>query len=368
VLSLYEPIIRGLHIHFCPDLTRLGEALARVRPHTFFGVPRVWEKIMARLQAALNAEADEDRRAGVAQAMDVGRRYVESRQYGRTTPPELEKAYRSADESVLSLIRSLMGLDRVEFTLSAAAPLPAEVARFFAGLGLSILDVYGMTETTGAITVNQPNAYKLGTVGRPVAGVELRLADDGEVLLRGATNTVGYVGRPEETAALIDADGWLHTADVGTVDDDGFLSIVDRKKELIITAGGQNVAPSLIENYLKEHPLIGQAFAYGDRRPYITAIVALDGEVAPGWAKERGIEASGLDELACHEQVRAEIGAAVAAANERLARVEQVKRWRVVPVEWTAESEELTPTLKLRRKVIHTKYGDMLDEMYAAPE
>jgi long-chain acyl-CoA synthetase len=261
-----------------------------------------------------------------------------------------------------------MGLDRVEFTLSAAAPLPAEVGRFFAGLGLAILDVYGMTETTGAITVNQPGAYKLGTVGRPVSGVELRLADDGEVLLRGATNTLGYLGRPEETDALIDADGWLHTADVGTVDDDGFLSIVDRKKELIITAGGQNVAPSLIENYLKEHPLVGQAFAYGDRRPYITAIVALDGEVAPGWAKERGIEVSGLEELAGHELVQKEIGAAVAAANERLARVEQVKRWRVVPVEWTAESEELTPTLKLRRKVIHAKYGDMLDEMYAAPE
>jgi long-chain acyl-CoA synthetase len=366
VLSLYIPINRASHIHFCAEIPRLGEVLGRVRPHGFFGVPRVWEKIMARLQAALAAEPDEQRRAAVAQAMDVGLRYVESRQYGREPTPDLAAAYERADASVLSPIRSLMGLDRAVYVAAGAAPLPLEVSRFFAGLGLPICDVFGLTETTGAVSLNRPSAYRLGTVGQPAAGVELRIADDGEILVRGRTNTPGYLGLPEATAELLDADGWLHTGDIGAIDEDGFLSIVDRKKELIITAGGENIAPSMIENYLKEHPLVGQALAYGDKRPYVTAIISLDGEVAPVWAKERGIEATGLAGLAEHEAVRKEIGTAVDAANQRLARAQQVKRWRLVPVEWTAESEELTPTLKLRRRVIHTKYADLIDGMYAA--
>jgi long-chain acyl-CoA synthetase len=367
VLSLYLPIERAAHIHFCVDPNQLGETLARVRPHWFFGVPRVWEKMMARLQAALAAETDETRRAGVTGAMDVGRRYIEGRQYGQTVDSELEAAFQRADEAVLAPIRALIGLDRAEQLLSAAAPLPLQVAQFFAGLGLSILDVYGLTETTGAFTVNHPDAYKLGTVGRAVVGTEMRLADDGEVLVRSALCTPRYLDRPDETAALYDTDGWLRTGDVGRIDDDGFLSIVDRKKELLITAGGENVAPSMIENLLKEHPLVGQALAYGDRRPYVTAVITLDGEVAPAWAAREGIEAGDLAALAEHPAVHAAIEAAVGAANQRLARVAQIKGWRLLPVEWTAESEELTPTLKLRRRVIHTKYADLFDGMYAAP-
>jgi long-chain acyl-CoA synthetase len=222
-----------------------------------------------------------------------------------------------------------------------------------------------MTETTGAFTMNTEAAFKLGTVGRPVPGMEVRVAADGEVLTRGPLNSPGYLNQPELTAGLIDPDGWLHTGDIGRLDEDGFLSVVDRKKELIITAGGENVPPAAIENLLVSHPLVGQALAYGDRRPYVVALLTLDGEVAPAWARARGIDADSLAALAEHPAVLAAVDEAVAAANLQLARVQQVKRWRLLPVEWTAESEELTPTLKLKRRVVHAKYADDIDTLYA---
>ena len=268
---------------------------------------------------------------------------------------------------MLKPIRSLLGLGEAEIVVSAAAPLPPEVGAFFAGLGLRILDVYGMTETTGAFTANTLEEFKLGTVGRPVIGTEVRIAEDGEILTRGPLNTPGYVNLPEQTADLLDDEGWLHTGDIGVLDEDGFLSVIDRKKELIITAGGENVAPAGIENLLVAHPLVGQALAYGDRRPYVVAVLTLDGEVAPAWARARGIEPGSLAELAEHPAVLEAVGEAVAAANQKLARVQQVKAWRLLPLEWTAESEELTPTLKLKRRVVHAKYADIIDSLYAAP-
>jgi long-chain acyl-CoA synthetase len=275
------------------------------------------------------------------------------------------EAFERADAEVLGPIRSLLGLGKAEVTLSAAAPLPADVATFFAGLAIKILDVYGMTETTGAVTANTPDAFKLGTVGRPLPGMELKIAEDGEILVRGPVNTPGYLGPPEASAALLGADDWLHTGDIGTLDADNFLRVVDRKKELIITAWGENMSPAAIEGLLVEHPLVGQALAFGDRRPYVVALLALDGEVAPAWAKARGVEAASLAELAAHPVVIEAVGEAVAAANNRLARVQQVKRWGLLPVEWTAESEELTPTLKLKRRVIHARYADVIDSLYA---
>jgi len=199
-----------------------------------------------------------------------------------------------------------------------------------------------------------------------VAGTEVEIAADGEILTRGPLNTPGYLGLPEQTAELLDADGWLHTGDIGTLDDDGFVSVIDRKKELIITAGGENIAPAAIENLLVAHPLVGQALAYGDRRPYVVAVLTLDGEVARAWARARGIDAGSLAELAEHPEVLASVAAAVAAANAKLARVQQVKAWRLLPVEWTAESEELTPTLKLKRRVVHAKYADVIEALYDA--
>jgi len=365
MFSIYLAIGAVSHVHFCPDPAQLVRVIGQVRPTAFFGVPRVWEKIRAGIQALLAAEQDEGKRAAVAQAMDIGRRYVHSCQYGQATPPELEAQFRAADEQALGPIRGLLGLGEAVSVFSAAAPLPPDVAAFFAGLGMKILDVYGMTETTGAFTANTPAEFKLGTVGRPYAGMEVAIAGDGEILARGPLTTPGYLNRPDLTEALIDPDGWLHTGDIGAIDADGFVSVTDRKKELIITAGGENIAPAAVENALVAHPLIGQALAYGDRRPYVIALLTLDGEAAPAWARARGITAGSLAELASDPQVLAEVAAGVAAANERLAQVQQVKQWRLLPVEWTAETEELTPTLKLKRRVVHAKYADIIDSLYA---
>jgi long-chain acyl-CoA synthetase len=366
VISIYLPVHLAGHAYFCHDAaTGLLATLGAAQPTYFFGVPRVWEKIQAGIQALMSVEQDPAKRAAVDAAMDVGRRYVRSCEFGHTTPDDLAEEFRRADESVLQPIRALLGLGQAEVLSSGAAPLPPDVGEFFAGLGMKILDVYGMTETTGAFTTNTPGAFRLGTVGRAVPGVEVRIAEDGEILTRGPLNTPGYLNLPERTAELIDDDGWLHTGDIGSLDDDGFLSVVDRKKELIITSGGENISPAAIENLLVAHPLIGQALSYGDRRRYVVALLTLDGDVAPAWARARGIEASSLAELAEQPTVLQAVGEAVAAANERLARVQQVKKWRLLPVEWTAESEELTPTLKLKRRVVHAKYADVIDALYA---
>ncbi|MER6005515.1 AMP-dependent synthetase/ligase [Nonomuraea angiospora] len=366
ILSLYLPLVKVSHVHFCTDLTNLGKTLGQVRPMMFFGVPRVWEKMMARLLAVL-ATQPEEQQAAVRQAMRAGAAYVEAGQYGRTITPEIQAAYEQADASLLSIIRGMIGFDRAEWTATGAAPLPAEVQHFYAGLGLKVIDVYGMTETTGAFTGNSPSCYRLGTVGRAEPGVEIRIAEDGEILTRSPLNTRGYVNRPEATAELIDDGGWLHTGDIGTVDEDGFYRVVDRKKELIITAGGENISPAEIENHLKEHMLVGQALAYGDNRPHPVALLTLDGEVAPGWAQARGIAFASLAELAEHPEVMKEVEAAVEAANAKLARVQQVKKWALLGTEWTAETEELTPSLKLKRRIIHAKYADVIEGLYSGP-
>ena len=366
MFTLYLAIVNAGHTFFCHNATTdLVATIGAVKPTAFFGVPRVWEKIMAGIQALLTLEQDESRKAAVAAAMDTGRRYIESKQHGHSTSDELAAEFAVADANVLSLIRGLLGLGDADVVISAAAPLPPEVGAFFAGLGLAILDVYGMTETTGAFTTNVPAGFKLGTVGRPVPGMEVRIADDGEILARGPLNTPGYLNLASRTAELLDEDGWLHTGDIGAIDNDGFVSVVDRKKELIITSGGENISPAAVENVLVANPLVGQALAFGDRRKYVVALLTLDGEVAPAWAKARGIEATSLAELADNAAVLAAVGVAVEAANQHLARVQQVKRWRLLPVEWTAESEELTPTFKLKRRIIHRKYADVIDSLYA---
>ncbi len=367
VLTLYLGICHARHVYFCHDAaTQLTGTLTEIRPTAFFGVPRIYEKIMAGIQALLAAEQDGGKRAAVAQAMATGLEYVRSRQYGQTTPDELAVRFAAADAQVLSPIRALLGFGAAASLVSGAAPFPPQVAAFLAGLGMQILDVYGMSETTGAVTMNTLRAFRLGSVGQPVPGMEVRIADDGEILTRGPLTTPGYLNLPEQNADLIDADGWLHTGDIGSIDADGFVSVLDRKKELIITAGGENVSPAAVENLLAAHHLIGQALAYGDQRPYLVALLTLDSAVAPAWAKARGIEAGSLAELAANPDVLAEVGRAVAAANAGLARVQQVKYWKLLPVEWTAESGELTPTLKLKRRVVHARYADVIDGLYRA--
>jgi len=365
MFTLYLAICNATHTHFCHDAaSQLIGTMGEVKPTAFFGVPRIFEKVMAGIQGLLAGEQDPDRKAAVAAAMETGLAYVRSCQYGESTSPELAAKFATAEEQVLSPIRSLLGLGEAEIVVSGAAPLPPEVGAFFGGLGVRIMDVYGMSETTGAFTTNTPGAFRLGTVGRPVPGIEVQIADDGEILTRGPLNTPGYLNLPEQTADLIDAEGWLHTGDIGSIDDDGFVRVVDRKKELIITAGGENVSPAAVENLLVAHPLIGQALAYGDRRPYLVALLTLDSGVAPAWAKAHGIEQASLAELADDEAVRAEVARAVADTNAKLARVQQIKYWELLPVEWTAESEELTPTFKLKRRVVHAKYADVIDGLY----
>jgi long-chain acyl-CoA synthetase len=365
VLSMYIPPHFGdWHVHLVADPALLVPTLVEVRPLQFFGVPRVWEKIRSGLSGMLAQEPDEAKKAAIEGAMAVGSEYVESLQVGQTTSPELQARYDAASAAVLTPIKSLLGLDRVTWAGCASAPLPIEVARFFAGLGLAIYDIYGMTETSGAATACGPGNYRLGTVGRAVPGTELAIADDGEVLMRGPITTSGYHKRPEATATLLDDEGWVHSGDIGAIDDDGFLSIVDRKKELIITSAGKNVAPSNIEGLLKESPIIGHALAFGDSRPYVVAVLTLDGEVAPIVAQRAGIEYTDLADLAAKPEIRAMAQQAVDAANARLSRPEQVKAFELLGTEWTAESEELTPTLKLKRRIVHTKYADVIDRLY----
>jgi long-chain acyl-CoA synthetase len=365
VLSMYLPPYFGdWHVHLVGDPAVLVPALVDVRPLQFFGVPRVWEKIRSGVAAMLAAEPDAERRAAIEGAMAVGTAYVESQQAGQTTAPDLQARYDAVSAAVLTPIRARLGLDRVTWAGSASAPMPVEVARFFAGLGIAIHDIYGMTETCGAATACGPGRFRLGTVGSALPGIEVAIAEDGEVLMRGPITTSGYHKRPEATAALLDEDGWVHSGDIGALDDDGFLSIVDRKKELIITSAGKNVAPSNIESLLKESPIVGHALAFGDNRPYVVAVLTLDGEVAPIVAQRAGIAFTDLADLAAKPEILAMAKAAVDAANARLSRPEQVKSFELLPTEWTAESEELTPTLKLKRRVVHAKYADVIDRLY----
>ena len=365
VLATYAPPFLGSHVHAIPDPAGLLGALGEVHPTAFFGVPRVWEKIKTGISAKLAEDPDPANQELVHNAMAAGLAWTQAHEYGNEMTPEVEEAYARADEAILGFLRLLLGLDQVTWAASAAAPMPLEVAKFMGGLGLQVYDVYGMTETTGAFTSNGPGAFKLGTVGRPNPGIEVRLAEDGEILCRGPVNTPGYHLQEQATRNLIDEDGWIHTGDIGTVDDDGFYSIIDRKKELIITSAGKNIAPSNIENYLKESPIVGHAMALGDDRSYVVAILTLDGEIAPLVAAKMGIEFTDLADLSTRPEIRAMAQAAVDKANERLSRPEQVKAWELLPDEWTAESEELTPTLKLKRRVVKTKYADVVDSLYA---
>jgi long-chain acyl-CoA synthetase len=367
ILGIYNPIYRAGHATICADPADLVPALQAVRPVSLFGVPRVWEKIAAGVQTQL-AGADAPVRDAVAAAGALAREVFELRAAQLPVPDELAARLAAIDAAVLRPIRARLGLDEVAWAGTGAAPIPVAVLYFLAGLGLDVLEVWGMTETTGTVTINTHDRFRPGTVGRPNPGMEVRIAEDGEILVRGPLVATGYLRADGTVESIVDDDGWLATGDVGQLDPDGFLTITDRKKELIITSAGKNIAPSQIENLLRAHPLIAQAVAIGDRRPYVTALIVLDEEVVPQWAAARGVPAGPLAELAADPLVRAEIEAAVAAANERLSRPEQVKRFRILPTGWTPDSGELTPTLKLRRRIIVDRYAADIDTLYGTPE
>jgi long-chain acyl-CoA synthetase len=350
--------------HLVPDPTQLLAALLAVRPNVFVGVPRVWEKFQAGIQLAIAAEPDEQRRALAQEAIATGRALAELELRGAAPSPELV-ARSAALAPVRAVIRGNIGLDQCRLAYTSTAPMPLDVHLFFAAIGLPLIEVWGMSELTGPATANPRGQIKMGTVGQTLPGVEAKLAEDGELLVRGGNVMPAYYNDPERTAEVFDEEGWLRTGDVATVDADGYYRIVDRKKELLITSGGANVSPANIEALLKRHPLVGQAITVGDRRKFISALIVLDQEVAPVWAKARGIAASTPAELAAHPAIVEEVRQAVAEANSHLAQVEQVKRFTILPAEWTAESEELTPTLKLKRRVITAKYADAIAGMYA---
>lgn len=361
--SHWGGIFRSDLTYCCPEAAMLPIALAEARPTLFVGVPRVWEKFQAAIMAGLAAEPDAARRSAVEGAIGAGRRLVALQQAGQEPPPELVAAVDRA-QPVFAALRGRLGLDQCHFACTSTAPLPRDVMEFFAALGLPLFEVWGMSELTGPATAIPLDGFRIGSVGVALPGVEVKLADDGEILVRGGNVTPGYYREPERTAEAIDAEGWMHTGDIGTVDADGYFKVVDRKKELIITSGGKNISPALLEGLMKHHPLIGQAVAVGDGRQFIGALIVLDQEVAPQWAQSRGIGAASTAQLAAHPMVVTELGRGIAEANQHLSRAEQVKRFMVLPAEWTAESEELTPTLKLRRRVVERKYAPEIEAMY----
>ena len=344
-LCHYQHVTFGSEVTICPDPTRLLEYVQQVRPHMFFGAPRIFEKLRATIEAA------------VADDPDAARQLAEARS---------ERLRSGADAESLVTARRSIGLDSCEIAAMGAAPIPPELIEYFASVGVSISEAYGMTESTGMISWD-PFELRAGSVGRPVPGVEIRIADDGEILTRGGNVFAGYLHDPEQTAATIDADGWLHTGDIGTLDADGYLRIVDRKKDIIITGGGKNVAPSNVEAALRACALIDQACVVGDGRPYLVAALVLDPIAARAWAVENGVEATDVAALASDPSLLAELARAIDDVNTRFSRPEQVKRFLVLGEEWTPDSGMLTPTFKIRRAAIAERYRDEIDALYAAP-
>jgi long-subunit acyl-CoA synthetase (AMP-forming) len=362
----YIPAIFAATITCCPEPRQILSYVAELHPTWFFAVPRVWEKLKAGLEAHWATLPEEERHA-VAAALDAGIRRVRLVQRGESVPRALEQRVALADERMFAAVRETLGLDQVLSVNVGAAPTPVEVAEFFHAIGIELAELWGMSETCGGGTCNRPGAVRIGTVGPPSPGVELRIASDGEVLVRGEVVMLGYRGAPAKTAETIDPEGWLHTGDIGELDDHGYLRIVDRKKEIIINAAGKNMSPANIEATIKtSSPLIGQAVCVGDARPYNVALIVLDPDYAPSWAASRGVSFDTFEQLADDQAVIAAVQAALARANRRLARVEQIKKFKVIGGDWASGGDELTPTMKLRRRPIAEKYAREIEALYSA--
>ena len=365
-VSHYLPMLCGFTVTCCPNAREVMQYLPEVKPTWFFAVPRIWEKLKAALEGMLAGLEDEEQKQKLQDALDVGLERVRVIQAGEEVPEELERRWQEADEQILSNYRQMLGLDDLEACNVGAAPTPPEVIEFFHALGVPLAELWGMSETTGAGTCNPPEKIKIGTVGIVAPGIEIKLAEDGEVLIKGPVVMSGYRNQPEKTKETFTDDGFLMTGDIGEFDDDGYLKIVDRKKELIINAAGKNMSPANIESKLKSAgPLIGQAVAIGDQRSYNTALLTLDPDGVPGLVKKLGLEDDSLDKLADDERVIEAVQAEVDAANEHLARVEQIKKFKILPTDWEPGGDELTPTMKLKRKPIAEKYADEIEALYA---
>jgi long-chain acyl-CoA synthetase len=364
--NYYLPMVYGLSVTVCPDPRKIIEFLPKVKPTWFFAVPRIFEKLKAGLEATFARLPDEQREA-VEKGLEAGLQKVRAEQAGKEVPPEIAKAAAQAEEQMFSKLRAQVGLDETLAVNVGAAPTPLEVLEFFHAIGIPVGELWGMSESCGLATCNPPDRIKLGTVGPPTPGVELKLEDDGEVLVKSECVMPGYRNLPDKNAETLTEDGWLRTGDIGELDEDGYLKIVDRKKELIINAGGKNMSPANIEAAVKAaSPLIGQAAAIGNGRPYNVALIVLDPDYAPVWAAQNGLAGKPLEELAGEENVREAIQAAVDEGNKKLARVEQIKKFALLRTEWDPGGDELTPTMKLKRKPIDEKYSKEIEALYAS--
>ena len=373
MISHFLHIYYGTQTWFAESIQTLQRDLQECKPTYFFGVPRVWEKFYAGFEAKMNEADPHDRKVRLAKkAVEVGRQVAVAEQEavasGRRSaeakiPVRLRAQHALLDRLVLHKIRSAFGLQDCELPVSAAAPLTPELIWFFHSVGIKIAEGYGQSEDCGPTSWNPPDAIRIGTVGPAIPGVEVRMADDGEILVRGGNVMVGYYKNDRATKDTIDEEGWMHSGDVGEFDENGYLKITDRKKDLIITAAGKNVAPQEIENRIKMHGLISQVVVIGDRRPFLTALVTLDPESAPGWAAEHGIE-SDLAAIAAHERTHKEIELAIEEVNVQFAKVERIKKFRVLERDFLQDRNEITPTLKVKRNTIGEGYRDAIAEMY----
>jgi long-chain acyl-CoA synthetase len=362
LLGHYYMIDFATKVYCCPETSQMPAIVRETKPNLFIGVPRVWEKMYAGVNAALAADPEKEQQfnAGVAAALPI----MEKMTAGTATDEEIA-TWNFLNEVGFQAIRGLIGLDEVEIGISGAAPIPAEILGWFRAIGVPLSEGYGMSETTAVLSWSA--AAKPGYVGRPATGVELKIADDGEVLARGGNMFVGYLGLPDKTAESIDDEGWVHTGDIGVIDDDGYLKIVDRKKELIITAGGKNISPANLEAALKMIPLVGQACAVGEQKPFVTALVVLDPDAAAVWAVEHGLtgDAATTVEMAQNAAVIAEVEAGLIEAMANFNNAEAVKKVNVLGAEWLPDTELLTPTSKLKRRGILSTFADEIDALYS---
>ncbi|MEP7022051.1 MAG: AMP-binding protein, partial [Pseudonocardiales bacterium] len=342
--------------------------LPQVRP-TFFGaVPQVWYKIKAAIEHGIEAEPSALKRRLAAWAISAGRRKVRLQSDGRAVPLVLRAQYRVADKLVLSKVRAKLGMDRVRFAASGAAAISEEALEFVLALGIPCCEGWGMSEVSALATINPVDAIRIGTVGKAVPGVELKVADDGELLVRGALVMKGYRHEPAKTAEAIDTDGWLHTGDIASIDADGYVRIVDRKKELIINAAGKNMSPANIEGIIQVScPLLGPVAVIGDDRPYLVALLTLDPDGVAAYTARSGAAVTSLAALSVDPELRAVVEAGLKQANQRLSRVEQIKNFTILPDVWEPGGGQLTPTMKLKRRPIAQRYAAEIDALYTSP-
>jgi long-chain acyl-CoA synthetase len=368
-LTHYTSLVYAAQLTCVADPGQLAAALADTRPTIWAAVPRVWEKLKAALEAGIAAERDPAKAAAVSSAIEVGRRKMCAEQAaaageGPGPDRELLAAYEATND-VRTKLRATLGLEQACWSITGAAPIAVDVLELFAAIGLEICEIWGMSELSAIATLNPPGRVRFGTVGTPLPGIEVRLAGDGELLVRGPTVMRGYRGDPDRTAEAIDLQGWLHSGDIADIDPDGYVRIVDRKKELIINAAGKNMSPANIEAKLKAaDPLIGQAVAIGDRRPYNVALIVLDLEACAAYAEAEGLPDGSIAALSRDPGVAAAVASAVDRANQQLARVEQIKRHTILADQWPPGSEQLTPTMKLKRKPIVQRYRNEIDALY----